>query len=229
VNRNIQGFTNSLDALNIEVKEHYEKLNIPEENFVCDGVINTGEYFASPLKILWILKEPYTGAGKTMVEDLNTNRADGNKKDSQTTWHPIIYISHGITNNFEQYNSMKKIQEDKSISKVLRKIAFINVQKTPAKTRTNPKDITEAYQINKEILHRQINVINPDIIIGANTLHLFVNDFGLKDEHKIKHHWTKNNKLYIKTYHPGQTILKRDDYINRVINIAKYWDETRNK
>lgn len=221
--RSIQDFKGKISALDLEIKNHYDSYGIKDGEFLYDGIINIDEYYNSPLKILWILKEPYSGGGRTMLNDLNLNRAEGNKKDSHTTWHPIIYVAHGILNNFEQFDSMPKIQDDKTISKALRKIAFINIQKTPAATRTNPNDISQAYDRHKEILLKQLEVYNPNIIIGANTLHLFVKDLKLKQENKFKHHWTKEGTLYIKTYHPAQTVLKRDDYVNRIINVSKEW------
>jgi hypothetical protein len=232
--QNIKDFKESLLELDLTIKNHYISKGISEGDFIYDGIIDIEEYYSSSIKILWILKEPYSGSKRSMLDDLKFNRAEGNKKDSHTTWHPIIYISHCIINNFCDYSSIKKIKEDKRISNVLKKIAFINVQKTPEKERTNPKskrtnpkDISEAYKKHKEILHTQINVYNPDIIIGASTLPLFINDLGLKDEDKIKLHWTKNNKLYINTYHPAQLVLKPDDYITRIISISKFWFETK--
>jgi len=68
-----------------------------------------------------------------------------------------------------------------------------------------------------------LEVYNPHIVIGANTLHLFIKDLKLKEENKFKHHWTKQGRLYINTYHPWQTVLKRHDYVNRIINVSKEW------
>lgn len=221
--RSIRDFKEEISALDLEIKNHYDVYGIKDGEFLYDGIINIDEYYYSPLKILWILKEPYCGGGKSMLNDLNLNRAECNKKDSHTTWHPIIYVSHGILNNFEQFDSMPKIHEDKSICKVLRKIAFINVQKTPAATRSNSIDISQAYDQHKEILIKQLEIYKPQIIIGANTLHLFIKDLKLKQENRFKNHWTKQGTLFIKTYHPAQTVLKRYDYVNRIINVSKEW------
>ena len=223
--KDYETFSNEVKQLDTKIKNYYKKHSVDGKKPIWDGIVNNEEYFKSPIKILWILKEPYSGGGRTMLEDLNSNRAEGNKKDSHTTWHPIIYVSHGILNNFEQYDSMPKIQADKTICNALKKIAFINVQKTPATTRTNPTDISQAYDRHKKILIRQLEVYQPNIVIGANTLHLFVKDLKLTQENKFKHHWTKQGTLFIKTYHPGQTVLKRDEYVNRIINVSKVWWE----
>lgn len=231
--QSIEDFTEKIKALDLKIEEYYKSKGILKGNFICDGIINIEKYFNSKLKILWILKEPYSGSGRQMIDDLNLRRAEGEKKDSHTTWHPIIYISHCITNNFCEYSELKRISADKSICKVLKEIAFINVQKTPEQERTNPKssrtipkDISNAYIKHKDILLEQISVYNPDIIIGASTLPLFVKDLDLRKENELKFHWTKNNKLFINTYHPAQVVLKKDDYIERVIKISKHWFNT---
>lgn len=215
-------FKNNLDNLDNEVKNHYAKMGIKENGYVNDGAINKEEYFNSQIKILWILKEPYSGQGNEMLNDLNENRAAGKKTDSQSTWHPLIYISHGILNGFINYDQMPNIAEDKSISKILRKISFINVKKNPGKSRSKNNDIAKAYQENKELLSKQIETLKPDIIIGANTMQYFVNDLKLTKKFK-DYHWIKDGQLYIKTYHPAQIVITRKEYVDKVIAVAKAW------
>jgi hypothetical protein len=215
-------FQSDLENMDNEVKIHYAKMGIKESGYVNDGAINREEYFNSQIKILWILKEPYSGQGNEMLNDLNENRAAGKKTDSQSTWHPLIYISHGILNGFINYDQMPNIAEDKSISKILRKISFINVKKNPGKSRSKNNDIAKAYQENKELLSKQIETLKPDIIIGANTMQYFVNDLKLTEKFK-DYHWIKDGQLYIKTYHPAQIVITRKEYVDKVIAVAKAW------
>jgi hypothetical protein len=215
-------FQSDLENMDNEVKIHYAKMGIKESGYVKDGVINVEEYYKSPIKILWILKEPYSGQGNEMLNDLNENRAAGKKTDSQSTWHPLIYISHGILNGFINYDQMPNIAEDKSISEILRKISFINVKKNPGKSRSKNNDIAKAYQENKELLRKQIETLKPDIIIGANTMQYFVNDLKLTEKFK-DYHWIKDGQLYIKTYHPAQIGITRKEYVDKVIAVAKAW------
>jgi hypothetical protein len=215
-------FQSDLENMDNEVKIHYAKMGIKESGYVNDGAINREEYFNSQIKILWILKEPYSGQENEMLNDLNEMRAAGKKTDSQSTWHPLIYISHGILNGFINYDQMPNIAEDKSISKILRKISFINVKKNPGKSRSKNNDIAKAYQENKELLSKQIETLKPDIIIGANTMQYFVNDLKLTEKFK-DYHWIKDGQLYIKTYHPAQIVITRKEYVDKVIAVAKAW------
>lgn len=218
----INSFKTALAKLDESVKNHYALIKTKESGYVKDGVINVEEYYKSPVKILWILKEPYSGQENEMLKDLNEKRAMGLKTDSQSTWHPLIYISHGILNGFLKYDEMPKIAEENTISKVLKQVAFINVQKKPGKSRSNNAEIAKAYKENEAILKQQIETLKPDIIIGANTMQYFAKNF--KPTEKFKNfHWVKDGQLYIKTYHPAQTIISRKEYVDKVIAVAKAW------
>ena len=58
--RSIQEFKEKISALDLEIKNHYDSYGIKDGEFLYDGIINIDEYYDSPLKILWILKEPYS-------------------------------------------------------------------------------------------------------------------------------------------------------------------------
>ena len=80
---------------------------------------------------------------------------------------------------------------------ILRNIAFVNVQKLPAKTRTSDAALKNAYQKNKEILLEQIATYRPDIIIGGKTLHLFKDDLRITKENELKFgHFSKDKTLF---------------------------------
>lgn len=217
-------FKKRLEVLNKKINKYYEG---KDRKLIRDGIVNIEEYFNSKIKILWILKEPYCdkangGGGWSITDNLNSERSENMKNDSQSTWHPIAYSSFGILNGFKKFEEMGKIPVAKEINSSLKKIAFINFQKLPAKTSSVNKEIGDAFTRDKEILIEQINVINPDVIIcgaGDNAYGRFLKHFNLVDD--------SLNKCLIQVYHPSQTKMNRGKYVNEIIEKVKVWNELK--
>jgi hypothetical protein len=219
--------------------------NYIDENGLCepivDGIVNIDKYLQSKIKILWILKEPYdgvenglpSGGGWHFCNDfLAVDNFYKRVGRSRSTWHPIIYVCYGILNSFLQYESMDWIRDDPSMAEVIRQIAVINVKKLPGFTRTYDNGVIwNAYSKYKDILIKQIDTYNPDIIIGGSTLQLFFNDLNIEQDELRKNssvYYAMNNlKLFIHAYHPAQTKVTRDIYINDIINTVKVWADNR--
>jgi hypothetical protein len=137
----------ALDQFKSEIKEigkkslnHFRKNESDVKKMIQDGIVNITKYYHAPIRILWILKEPYGVGEYTMTEGLK-KRASGNKKDKlwEGTRHPIIYIytSYGLLNNYLKFNKMPKINDlSTNISSILEEIAFINIQKLSGGTST---------------------------------------------------------------------------------------------
>jgi hypothetical protein len=224
-------FKKEVYELDVLIKEHFKVQETKERLLISDGVVNLREYYDSPIKIMWILKEPYCdgnngGGSWSMTEGLNNERALGKKPDSQGTWHPIIYTTYGILNNFIEYQKIPKIRDNKDLSLVLRKIAFVNIQKLPAKKRTNDRQLKENFikKGNDIVLIKQINTYRPDIVIGGKTLHLLKRSIGIAKNQELGFgHFFKDKTLFINTYHPAQTKVTRDVYVNKILERTKQW------
>jgi hypothetical protein len=75
-------------------------------------------------------------------------------------------------------------------------------------------------------LFKQIETYNPDIIIGGNTLGYFFNEMGIllnqfTDSGSVYYYKNNDGKLFINTYHPAQTKLDRETYINEILSAVK--------
>lgn len=123
---------------------------------------------------------------------------------------------------------MDYIRNDPSIAEIIRDIAVINVKKLPGYTRTYDYGlIWNAYNKNKSILLKQIEAYKPDIVIGGSTMQLFYNDLGINKQNIFNFgsidYSIVNLKIYIAAYHPAQTQITRDNYLNDIINAVKIW------
>jgi len=239
---NFNEFEQKVKALDEKIEKHYEPIidaDGEKYNIIIDGIVNPKEYFESEIKILWILKEPYDldndGAGGWRITDkLNDENYLNDIGGAKTTWYPIIYATFGILHGFMPYDDMDDIEKLPEMAHVLRKTAFMNVQKFPAGTTTNNRDIQNAYIEHKEILLGQIATYKPDIIIGGNTISYFIEVLGLNDTHKgydENDYWFKDNQLFIDAGHPSQRVSKEDkeNYVDDIVRVVKKFYHKENQ
>ncbi len=210
-------------------KKYQEKY---DKNCSADGIINIEKYCKTSPKILWVLKEINDEDGydqkdvlNEMVEKvLETKSLEGSNRNAwYKTLDPIIYTSYQIFNGYKHFedHSMDYIRDDSSMVETLQKIAFMNVKKQPGDARANNIQIQEWYDKTKEILKEQIELINPDIIIGGSTLYLFQEDFNLDFIGDAIKYAIKDNRIWIDAYHPNQTQITREKYCDTIMECVK--------
>jgi len=201
---------------------------------IVDGVINPEKYLAAKYKILWILREPYgDDGGWSLTEELNKKVSWSEQpKSGRPTFKPMVYVSYGILNNFVRWSSIPEI-EDNSVFQTIHQISYINVKKLPNvnSSKSNHIEIADAYQKNRTLLIKQLEIYNPDIIIGGGTLGYFYNDLLLikKDKSKIimgdKYCYFDNHRLYIDAFHPSQISITQQAYVDEIIGAVEKWRE----
>lgn len=222
-----------------ELKRQIHKLATQEQSPIGDGIVNYEEYLNSSPKILWLLKESYDTendgeGGWSMAELLNRENVYEKflkKTKSKNTWYPIIYTSYGILKNESCYEDIPFIEDDESVILILKKIAFININKLAGKSTTNMSELRSKFQENTIILKNQIKLYNPDVIIGCKTLDMYLNllDLGKVEVKKSKlgtEYYFNENRLYIDAYHPGKIGISRyknvnENYVDDLISIYR--------
>ncbi len=228
-------FKKEYQDLILEMETH---MNEPENDrfIIDDGVYNPEKYFSNEIRLAWMLKEPYdeedgTGGGWSYLsmfegEDLYESTF---KEGHKTTWHPIIYTSHSILNGFPNWGEIDYIRDNHNIASIVKEVAFMNAQKLPAKgvTRTNMNDIIESIAKYGDLLKRQKELLNPNVLIFANTFELYRDLLELNDVILEKNGSCEfaehNGKLYISAYHPAQTQVAGEDYVNDIVEVVKNW------
>jgi hypothetical protein len=233
-----QTYSVEIDAL---YKRMDKRMNKPDENryVIYDGVMKPDDYFSGEIRLAWMLKEPYDGEDGTgggwnyfdmFPEGKNLYELTFNK-GHKSTWHPMIYISHSIHNNFPLWEEMKYIREDHSMCDVVRQVAFINAQKLPSKnyTTSHQNDLWESVNQYADILKDQITLLNPNVLIFANTIDLYKDILQL-DLNKLERSGScqyiqKEGKLFISAYHPSQRTIPRNQYVNDIIKLVEMWSK----
>jgi len=229
----ITTFVQEISLLNDEITKYYRGLEAEKGKAIYDGIVNKEEYYASPVKILWILKEPYDkdneGESEWNLADLlGTEDFLDDIGGATTTWHPIIYTTFSILNNIN-YDDMDFIKDNPSMVDVLKKVAFMNIHKFPAGTTSKNSEISAAYSRDKTILLKQIETYKPDIVIGGNVMHNFIDDLGLKDygNYKEYEYWIKDRRLYIDANHPAypKSVEAKEAYTDDILRIVRLFNE----
>jgi len=216
-------------AIQNKIANNYDK-NEQDREPIYDGIVDIETYFNSPIKIMWVLKEPYEqeagkGGGWKLGEDL---------LDKETRHKVILrklpsmqvmtYILYGVFYN-KLFEEMNNIRQDPEMSEVLTHIAWINVNKMPSRTYSKSYSLWNEYNIWRNILLDQINNYKSDVIIFGNTFGYFKNDLVEKNTKIYAKEnigfFTKNNQLFIDAYHPAQLNVKRQIYVNEIIKTIK--------
>jgi hypothetical protein len=233
----LQSQIENIDKL---VKETIISENV-ELTPILDGVIDIDKYWTSKYKILWVLKEPYDdkdesgnpfGGGWSIPELIRSKQTIWEfEGGGRPTYRPMIYTSWGIFNNFCQWDDMKDVEDDPSMLEALKSIAYINIKKLPGVSESRGSHLQKAYNHDKELLFKQIECINPDIVIFGYTISFFLNDLGFKFEDfkrlgSLKY-FIHGNRIYIDAHHPAQrpgiTSISVPEYCNDIINAVKIW------
>ncbi len=219
---------------------------------VKDGIINKDEFQDAPIKILWVLKEPYAKEGE--VEYLYGEgylkffrEYEKHSTLAHQTVHKIIYASYAILNN-KEWEDIPRIKDNANVIKILNKIAIINIKKVPkiiseTSNKTSRKEeIMDHFIKNLEYIKKQITDINPNVVIWAFWSLLGSKELGklIFDEDVIPkdcfqrfhvydyYYFDESVKdvLHIIVDHPACPNKRTND--GEVINEEKYVNEIKN-
>lgn len=228
-------FERQVEKLSLEIRAHYEPYETEGYKFMGDGIINLRRYYEVTPKILWILKEPYAdGGGWSISEAFNLSNAElmapERKLHKSKTWLPVIYSCYAIYNGMIPWDWISYPENDSNVLDSLKNIAIMNILKIPGETTTPPAKLTAGYEKHWEILKKQIETYNPDIVIAGNTLSHFKKhlslDSGEFDYNYTHDLWLKDGKVYIDCKHPSTTLLsdaKIENYVDGITEIIRVW------
>ena len=233
----VNSFRQAYLKLNEEIQQ---ELTLGNNAPIGDGPLNPEGYLKAKTKILWLMKEPYDTDKGVTVDDIKTGgwyftdemfKKKGFGRD-RTTWYPIINASHAILTGQATWKAEERMSKsNKGLVDVLSHIGYVNIQKLASQTRekTDNTLIQTAFKTNISWLQNQFELLNPDIIIGANTINGAVFEhFGLKGK-QLKSSpsdeaYVANGKLFIRAKHPAQRGNK-ETYINDILSAVQAWKQ----
>lgn len=148
------------------------KINNPTTTIVTDGIVDEKEYLGLKYKILYVMKE----VNSDQDDEWSLTEFLSNGARSQT-WDNVARWTEGIL-NLEKNLVWEYLSRDNDLRRdiYLKKIASINLKKTAGKHTSVAKEIEIAAKNNKDIIKRQVDMYQPNIIICCGTSGLFVKD-----------------------------------------------------
>ena len=219
-----------------DLKAELLELKRKEDGIFIDGAFSALNYFNSNLKILWILKEAYGDSfdyTKFYNDEFDKFFDDLICGVPRYTWGTIARITNNIVNGFAIEANLGDIfSQKKQIQQSLSKIAFININKNSSDTggRSSDHNIVKAREYYNDFLSKQIEHLDPDVIICGNTFQFLREKYHYPDLIKRKNnidyvdHYIIGNKLFLDPYHPGYLAYGKIDaasYINDIVRTIK--------
>ncbi len=195
--------------MNIEKTEYESKIKILFDNwkkdkhleyFVTDGIIDPEFYFRSKVKVLFITKEANDCDDKGGYD---LCKKILNPENYKTYVRHMIQWTWAFNENFPDLNKFyEKVDEVKN--KFIRSFAVLNLKKSGGGETSNNYNILEFAKRNKEFIKAELDIINPDIIIGLMSCPIC----GLE----IINPKTR----YIKFYHPSYRRYTDQVFLNKL-------------
>jgi len=151
------GKNSELERLFGEWKANYSD----KDGFIYDGIIDENLYNMAEHKVLFIMKEP--NDPKKGSWDFRTW---WKKKIKHRFSRRIAEWAYGILdNNFPPYDSIWSKNAYSKVQEALNSIAFMNVKKTGGKDASSKSEINRIIKRDRDSIHEEIKIINPEIII----------------------------------------------------------------
>ena len=218
------------------IVDYAEQMGLTNDNVepIVDGTYDINAYFQEKTRIMWMLKEPYEefledgtpyGGGWSITNVLA--KADSWKTRS---WQPIIYILYAFFNNIGKWNDMDDIRDAPEMAEVLKRIAYVNMSKMPAKT-SSKSNMNNEYKIWEPILLKQIELYDPHIIIFGNTFKYFKDrllngEYVSDTSNENLGIYSCNNRLYLDAYHPQQRTIAQEKYVTDILFAMRKYMKT---
>ena len=211
---------------------------------IYDGLYSAEKYLDSPIRLMWVLKEPYDDNvdGKPVGGDWSITKDLFNepiKWSYNKTGKMVIYATYGIFNQ-KKWSEMDYIYDKPEMANVIQKMSYINLSKMPAYTKSSDSALWRKYSEWRDITLEQIKLYDPDVIIFGNTLKYFEKDlekegiiFEKREYNDLIDIYRKDNqKLIVNTYHPGNRFSSEEMelYVNSLEELVNnwYWEKSQN-
>lgn len=171
---------------NEQCRKEYDCLFPKAQYTIWDGVIFPKHYAESPLKIMFLNREPYDPemAEYDLAEALREELIDGTK--------PIFKFQYKLRQRFKEYLCVVNLLQDGELitlsdeelvnrvtevtltdyifNKMMPSVAYVNVKKSDGQKRSYVPDLREKTIQGLSILKKQISFFNPSIILAGNVI-----------------------------------------------------------
>lgn len=229
----IEEIKKAQEEINLEIIERSKNPNYNfDKGYIVDGVADIEAYIETKPRIAWILKEAWDKEiGDWYMSDLIREKYIKNISTC-STFKNVAYVSYGIQNNL-LWDDIPWIYKEQEVVDALKSIAWLNISKIAGDTTSPDARITSAYEVWNDILKKQLNIFDPQIIILGNTLKWVQNLFSIENLDYIKYNSAHayvlpDKKIIIDAYHPSSTQDTNEKYTDNIVNVIRLAKEKYN-
>lgn len=182
--------------------------------FVADGTINSEKWEEANKKILVILKETNDfddyGLNDLINKNINNSKSGIWKG---LTWHNVGRVSYSLLNISASFKDAHKKRKE-----TLKHIAVMNIKKTTGKSKSKNKVIKSHAKRYKDYIKKEIEIINPDIVLLGGTYDFLKRILNLEKIYDNLYKEKENDKrIYIKCYHPAYFRITTKKYYENCV------------
>jgi hypothetical protein len=188
----------SQSSLHARIRARAAELNYNPDTIkpICDGVVDWAGYLSAPLKVCWVLKEPYddkdgngnpAGGGWTMFKDFVREGRLAETVNANPALRNVAYASWALLSGVSRHADIPKIPDDPAVAESLLRVCYLNTGKMPAATITSRGQLLKIHREWRDIVLEQIELADPDLLIFGGTLDVWAADFGIDLAHPLAH------------------------------------------
>ena len=169
--------------------------------FVYDGVIDQEKWERINPKILFLAKEAYRGDDEKEPWSLCGLIREEWKGPRYSHWWNVSRWAYGIQRTTDDY--IPEFPDDETAAGALFDIAFMNIKKSGGVSNSNNDDLKIYVESDGDLIERQVELVNPDIIIFCYTWHIVKDLWEHEVECVYKWVYRSSNRIFIDYYHPA--------------------------
>lgn len=189
-----------MDKLFEEWQErHFKKGN---DFFNQDGIVNYNVWEQQTTKrICFFLKEAHQRDYHIWSLTEWLCNENGGAGAVQKMWHTVAEFTYGLlnttANSIPPYADAKALSESEK-SALLQKIAIVNVKKSEGKSNSKWADLIDYAKNDADLIRRELDIIDPDIIVCGNNSSLLRIVYGAEvdSKNKVLHNGRIDENLY---------------------------------
>lgn len=166
------------------------------KNFIKDGIVNYDAWESQKTpKVCYLLKEAYWDSDFSLTDELAV-RLWG-------IWeHKIPFWTQGVYDALIDPEPFEPMMDENTKREIINQIAVVNLKKSNGSPHSESDDLMQYVHADKELLRRELTIIEPDVIICGYTFHLARNVLeGMEVFPTGDGKW--RNSLVIDYYHPS--------------------------
>ena len=166
--------------------------------FVRDGVIDEEKWERANPKILFLAKETPNDGYERINWRLDTMIREEWGKAYYQLWLNVSRWTYGILHTTK--DNIPDFPDAKVARTELFNSAFVNIKKSGGSSTSNNRDLKTYVKEDGDLIAKQLELINPDVIVFCNTWHLTKELL----EHEMVYTWVnrRDRQILIDYYHP---------------------------